>query len=116
MICKMCNEKADILHRLIKETNFTDTCWIWEGGTWESGYGRIRYEGKSWAVHVLAYYLFVEKFNLQLDTMHHCDNPPCWNFDHTEPATRQKNMLDARSKGRWDPIEMNRIKYDMCIL
>ncbi len=32
--------------------------------------------------------------------LHHCDNPPCFFFDHLFKGTQTDNLADMRSKGR----------------
>jgi hypothetical protein len=79
----------------------TDTgCWEWSGSKIIHGYGALRWNGKHWRVHRLAYTLFVGPIPDGAEVCHRCDNPPCCNPDHLFLGSHVANMLDASTKGR----------------
>ena len=64
-------------------------------------YGYVRHEQKRWRVHRLAFKLGKpDKFDPSLDTLHACDNPPCFNLRHLFQGTQLDNMQDMDKKGR----------------
>ena len=70
-----------------------DGCWEWTGGKLASGYGSVRFEGRSQVVHRVTW----EAANgavpdgLQLD--HLCRNRACCNPSHLEAVTQSVNLL-----------------------
>ena len=76
-------------------------CIEWAGPRHNNGYG-MRYIGtRKWYVHrwVMAQIHGEEAIEGKV-VMHHCDNPPCFRYDHLEIATQGDNMRDAYAKGR----------------
>lgn len=76
-----------------------DDCWPWQGAANEREYGRVRYHGKEWKAHRLAWKLTFGDPG-DLDVCHTCDNPPCCNPRHLFLGTAQDNADDMVSKGR----------------
>lgn len=68
-------------------------CWVWQGYTGSSGYGRLRVEGVFCQAHRYAYELLVGPIpeGLQLD--HLCRVRSCVNPAHLEPVTARENKL-----------------------
>lgn len=91
-------------------------CLEWSGArSGNGGYGRIKWEGRLWSPHRLAYMLVTGIDPGDLQVMHSCDNPPCCNFDHLSLGTRSENMLDCVSKGRLrPPAEIWRFECPVC--
>jgi hypothetical protein len=77
-------------------------CWVWDLGTNDKGYGRLRWDGKAVLLSRLAASFFLEGFDLDspLCVLHHCDNPPCFNPDHLYIGTRLDNARDAMARGQ----------------
>lgn len=47
------------------------------------GYGYVQHEKKRWRVHRLAFKLAKPgEFDPDLNTLHTCDNPPCFSLKH----------------------------------
>jgi hypothetical protein len=69
-------------------------CWIWQWSKGDKGYGRVRVEGKSYAIPAHVHY-YQQRFGpipdgLQLD--HRCRNRACVNPEHLEPVTCLVNV------------------------
>lgn len=76
-------------------------CWLWTGDRIKQGYGRIRYGQRLELVPRMALHVF-RGFDLgsDLDVLHSCDNPPCFNPDHLRAGPHAENMADMVHKGR----------------
>lgn len=76
-------------------------CWEWIGWRNSKGYGYFWYKGAMRVAHRVAYELFVSPIPDGMNCLHHCDNPPCVNYQRDlYLGTHQDNMADMRAKGR----------------
>lgn len=75
-------------------------CWLWLKSRNNKGYGKLRYQGKPWVAHRLAWSLERGPVPDGMFVCHHCDNPPCCNPEHLFLGTAKDNMQDALNKGR----------------
>lgn len=77
-------------------------CREYQGKLNPAGYARVDINGKT----VMLHRWVVEQIEGPLKpfpeeiVMHHCDNPPCFLYDHLQRATLFDNMSDAEVKGR----------------
>jgi hypothetical protein len=55
----------------------TDGCWTWLAAKNPSGYGIVKWRGKKWLAHRLAFFLINESIPDGMYICHHCDNPSC---------------------------------------
>lgn len=79
----------------------SDECLEWPHTINHSGYGIVQHEKTRWRVHRLAFKLAKpDEFDPDLDTLHKCDNPPCFNLKHLFQGTNADNIADKVSKGR----------------
>jgi hypothetical protein len=72
-------------------------CHIWHGSITASGYGRLRYDGRNWLAHRLAW---VAKHGPISDSMilcHRCNVKRCVNPDHLVLGTRADNNADTKA-------------------
>ena len=85
-----------------------DECWPWKGERSVAGYGYIRVSSpnerrRRVTAHRVAYLLENGFYDLSLDMLHKCDNPPCCNPAHLWAGSEGDNIQDAISKGRFIP-------------
>jgi hypothetical protein len=85
----------------------TDSCWIWNGPLFKSGYGRISNREKKLRAHRVSYEFYVGPIPDGLNVLHRCDNPLCVNPDHLFVGTHLDNMKDMEAKGRAKWIQEN---------
>jgi hypothetical protein len=71
-------------------------CWLWQGGLIPAGYGSISVGNVTHMVHRVVYEACVEPIPSGADLDHICRVRSCCNPDHTEPVTRQENILRTR--------------------
>lgn len=83
-------------------------CWEWLGARNNSGYGTVRWEGKTVTAHRLSAYLFgmVEEPAAPKNpkgsgfVLHTCDNPRCCNPNHFTVGTYSTNQSEAYQRKR----------------
>ena len=85
----------------------TDDCIIWPFSRHPQGYGTIWFEGKPWLVNRVVMKLTDPNFKFELDCLHKCDNPPCFNKRHLFQGTHQDNMDDRGKKNRCSKLKTN---------
>lgn len=74
-------------------------CWNWTGAI-HLGYGEIRWKGRLFRAHQIAYLLFKGDVPEGLEIDHLCENRRCVNPDHLEAVTHQVNIARGRLKTR----------------
>jgi hypothetical protein len=86
--------------RLMKKVTKTETCWVWKGGTWSTGYARFWYQGRA---HIGSRFVYQYFHGPQgaLHVLHKCDNPPCVRPEHLFAGTQKDNVEDCLKKNRW---------------
>ena len=83
-------------------------CWNWTGGRFDNRYGAVRYGGKSYRVHRVAWMIAGGTIDDGLYVLHRCDNPTCVNPNHLFLGTQDDNMKDMAAKGRAKKIHCKR--------
>lgn len=78
--------------------NLSTECKEWAQGQDGSGYGAIRFLGKAWRIHRLAY-IFAHGFAPRC-VLHRCDNRKCYEETHLFDGSRADNHKDMVAKGR----------------
>jgi hypothetical protein len=84
----------DPLKRYTVEDN---GCWLWTGAIHASGYGQIKWEGKSTVAHKVIYKLLKGDYEKGLVLDHLCSVKRCVNPEHLDPVTYSINTQRA-----WD--------------
>lgn len=78
----------------------TDECQVWPFSKDTYNYGLVFYQGKVHKAHRLAHKLTDRDFDDSLQSLHRCDNPPCFNPRHLFQGMDQDNVDDRERKGR----------------
>lgn len=78
----------------------TETCWLWQGGLMDTGYGRIVIDNKPRRAHRIAYELTYGMILPGIRCCHTCDNRACVRPDHLFLGTDGDNLRDMSRKGR----------------
>ena len=100
-IMRKINMNDELLEWVFDQSVIENTCLVWTRSCDRSGYGRIRYQRRSWKAHRLVYHLTNPDYDIMgLEVMHSCDNPPCVRPSHLSLGTRQDNVDDMILKGR----------------
>lgn len=84
-------ESPGLFNRAIPEPN--SGCYIWLGAVNTHGYGHLKFKGKYWQAHRLAYEQTKGPIAPGLVIDHLCRNRACINPDHLEPVTNAVNVL-----------------------
>ena len=74
----------------------TGNCWLWTAKTESNGYGRVKFGGKSYGAHRLAYEWVKGEIPQGLSIDHLCRVRNCVNPDHLEAVTHQENQRRAK--------------------
>lgn len=76
-------------------------CLVWPWGKTLYGYGKVYIAAtSSTTTHRYVYELVNGPIPGNLQALHHCDNPPCFNPAHIYAGTHQENMRDCMARGR----------------
>lgn len=73
-----------------------DDCLVWTACRIKSGYGRVRWEGRTESAHRVAFFLRMGRWPEGL-LRHLCNNPPC--VLHVVEGTKSENSRDAVAAG-----------------
>jgi len=72
-------------------------CWIWTGAVHKTGYGQVKWKGKSTVAHRVVYELVKGLIPVGLVLDHTCNVKLCVNPEHLDPVTYSINTQRA-----WD--------------
>lgn len=87
----------EILYSKINKTE--SGCWEFTGAL-RSGYGAIKFKGKTCGAHRVSYEISFGEIPEGMLVCHKCDNPKCINPDHLFLGTYSENMQDCKVKNR----------------
>ena len=80
-------------------------CVNWTGSLNKGGYGKVRVDGESRLVTRIWWGLIKGAPPGQLDVLHKCDNPACFNIDHLFLGGAAENARDSMRKGRYKLLQ-----------
>lgn len=89
-----------LMDRFLCSFEEREGCWLWDGPTGKTGYGKMCAFGKKVAAHRIAYWLFKGPFPAEMHVLHSCDVRNCVNPEHLSLGTHTENMRDMVAKGR----------------
>lgn len=75
----------------IKVPTDPEGCWEWKAAKDKTGYGRVKFRGRTDMAHRAVYTVLVGEIPAGLDIDHECRNEGCVNPAHLEPVTRSEN-------------------------
>lgn len=81
----------------------TDTCWLWTGAKFKTGYGVCNVRRKVRTAHRYSYEINVGPLPPGLCVCHHCDTRFCIRPEHLFLGTYKENVADMNAKGRGRP-------------
>lgn len=105
---KYCSQRcAGAAHHARAEARFwsrfqrVGECLLWTGATYPYGYGAVRWDGRTQAVHRVVWQLKYGSIPAGMEVCHNCpggDNPLC--VEHLFLGTHRENLVDAVTKWR----------------
>lgn len=78
----------------------SNECWTWQGYIGERGYGQLKFKCATQLAHRVSWIVHFGPIPNDLNVLHKCDNPPCWNPEHLFLGTNLDNIIDKVNKGR----------------
>jgi hypothetical protein len=97
-------KRKPLLEKFMSHVRKTDSCWIWTGCRIESGYGRIKIDGRCILAHRASHEIFIGEIQNGFEVCHSCDVKFCVNPKHLFVGTRKDNMEDkVFKKKQWRP-------------
>lgn len=84
----------------VQQSPDAESCWIWLSGRGRGGYGKAKYQGRTWSAHRLAYTLAKGPIPSGKQINHSCDNRLCCNPSHLSAGTQKENIARAVRMGR----------------
>ncbi len=90
---------ASLEHLLARTVEGPAGCLLWQG-SFARKYGTVKFRGRGWGAHRVAYELAFGPIPAGLDVMHLCDVAACINTDNLEAGSRRQNMLHFRDVQR----------------
>lgn len=106
----------DDFYKSVTENN---GCLEWKRYLNKHGYGYINYDGKSWSIHRLSYFINYGEIPKNKWVLHKCDNRKCVNPSHLYLGDNKQNVKDRVERNRGAIAERNassKLKIEQVIL
>ena len=87
----------------VEKPRVPGSCWLWQGGKGEKGYGRFTVGGRMEVASRVSYAIHKGPIPSGMIVCHSCDTPACVNPDHLWVGRQEDNMADMDRKGRRVP-------------
>lgn len=82
-------------------------CWIWSGAIHKTGYGQVKWNGKSTVAHRVIFEIVKGTIPAGLILDHLCNVKSCVNPDHLEPVTYSINTKRAWARNHCSSCTCN---------
>lgn len=94
--------KFKTLTDMIAAHGDSDECLVWpfRRVVGKHPYGTVYFQKQQWRVHRLSFKFTNGRIYRDLEVLHSCDNPPCFNPKHLRQGTQVDNLRDMDSRGR----------------
>lgn len=89
----------EVFNRYANKKN-NNECWLWAGGRFSQGYGRLVHDKKDLKAHRVSYELHKGIIPKGMYVCHSCDIPECVNPEHLWLGTHLENEIDKDIKKR----------------
>ena len=92
------------MERFWSKVDKSGSCWEWNAGINNKGYGIFNYKRKCVLAHRVAWMLDTGADDLlppEKKLLHSCDNTLCVNPQHLRVGTQKDNARDMVNRGRW---------------
>jgi hypothetical protein len=106
--CGCYKTTEDPVQRFLKFVDKSESCWIWKGSYFETGYGQFWLNKKTMTAHKSSWILLKNEKTNGKCVCHTCDNRFCVNPDHLFLGSHKDNTQDMIKKGR-QPIQKRKI-------
>lgn len=84
-------------------------CWLYTLGQDKDGYGKLKFKGKTYRAHRIAYMYLVGEPKQNVLHKLDCPNKHCFNPEHLYDGTHEDNMKDRKNAGNY----INYNKYNI---
>ncbi len=85
-------------------------CWNWTAYLHASGYGVMKYNGRSELAHRVSWMIHRGTIPTKLQILHKCNNRKCVNPEHLYLGTQYDNVQDAIQAGTHTSVHSARYK------
>jgi len=99
----------DLIRRLLdwvvlSDEGFTSPCWLWQGRTDADGYPEVKWRGRKYYAHRLAFTAFHGPMREGTDVDHVCMVRGCCNPEHLQESDPLTNRVTERGRRMECPV------------
>ncbi|CAB4896247.1 unannotated protein [freshwater metagenome] len=76
----------------VEDRGYATPCWVWQGATKPTGYGQVRFEGRTLQAHRAVFVDTHGEIPQGLELDHLCHVRSCCNPAHLEPVRHDENL------------------------